>query len=86
MGRHTNEEMATLGKKAIGSIATILGDKTYFMGDQPCGADATLFAFLMGAVCPVFKSQLRDTINSHANLRAYIDRMKQQYFPQLAQN
>ena len=84
MGRHSNEEMALLGERAIGSIAAILGDKPYLMGDRPCGADATVYAFLSSAACPMFTSHLRNVIETHANLMAYIERMTNRYFPELA--
>ena len=84
MGRHSNSEMAQLGERAIASIAAILDDKPYLMGDRPCGADATVYAFLSSAACPMFTSHLRNVIETHANLTAYVDRMTKQYFPELA--
>ncbi|MCC2099417.1 MAG: glutathione S-transferase family protein [Hyphomicrobiales bacterium] len=84
MGRHSTEEMAMLGSRAVTSIADILGDKAYFMGDTPCGADATVYAFLSSMACPVFTSHVREAIGSHANLTAYIDRMTKQFLPDLA--
>jgi glutathione S-transferase len=83
MGRHSREEMAVLGERAIGSIAAIMGGKPYFMGDRPCGADATVYAFLSSGACPVFRSHLRDAIAAHDKLSAYVDRMTAQYFPEL---
>ena len=84
MGRHSREEMAILGERGIGSIAVLLGDKRFFMGEQPCGADATVFAFLSAGACPVFQSHLRDTIGRYANLTAYVARVTEQFFPELA--
>lgn len=83
MGRHSREEMQVLGDRAIASIATILGDKPCFMGDTPCGADATIYAFLSAGACPVFQSHLRRAIEAQANLTDYIDRMTAKYFPEL---
>ncbi|MGE3246568.1 MAG: glutathione S-transferase family protein [Beijerinckiaceae bacterium] len=83
MGRHAPDEMAQLGERAIASVPTILGDKPYFMGDAPCGADATVYAFMASGACPVFDSRLRTAIESRANIMAYIERINAQYFPEL---
>lgn len=83
MGRHNNEEMAFLGERAISCIATLMADNQYFMGETPCGADATIYAFLNSAACPVFQSHLRETVEKHRNLMAYLQRMTLQYFPDL---
>ncbi|MDP4595028.1 MAG: glutathione S-transferase family protein [Beijerinckiaceae bacterium] len=84
MGRHSKDEMAILGARAIASIAAILGDKPYFLGSEPCGVDATVYAFLTSCACPVFDSRLREAMAQHPNLTAYARRMTQQYLPELA--
>ncbi len=63
------------------SIADILGDRQYLMGDKPCGADATLFAFAASLLCPVFDTPIRTAAEGHANLVAYVARMRQEFFP-----
>lgn len=84
MARHSAEEMAYLGARDIDAIAIILGEQHFIMGEEPCGADATLYAFLTGAACPVFQSSLREAIAKHANLNAYIERMTARYVPEMA--
>lgn len=81
LGRHRPEEVAAIAGKAVESVAAILGDKPYLMGDEPCGADATLFAFAMGTLCPLFDTPIRQAAESHANLVAYSQRMRDRYFP-----
>jgi glutathione S-transferase len=71
-----------LAVRGIDALAGVLGDKPYLMGDQPCGADATLFAFVLGGLCPRFDTSLRTALASHANLVAYAERMKRQYYPE----
>ncbi len=83
MGRHSADEMALLGARDIDAISTVLGGNNYLMGDEPCGADATIYAFLAAGACPVFTSRLREAVGSHANLMAYIDRMQERYLPEL---
>ena len=80
-GRHTRAEIELLAAKSIAAVAAVLGNKPYLMGDQPCGADATAFSFIQSGLCPLFDTSIRTTIESHANLVAYVQRMKQKYYP-----
>ncbi|MCO4890321.1 glutathione S-transferase family protein [Cupriavidus sp. WGtm5] len=84
LGRHSEEELVALASKGVTSIADILGDKRYLMGDRPCGADATLFAFAGSLLCPVFDTPIRTAAEGHANLVAYMDRMRVEFYPELA--
>ena len=51
------------------------------MGDDPTGLDATAFAFVAGALCPTFATPLRDAVERHDNLKAYLVRMIDRYYP-----
>ncbi|MCO4860134.1 glutathione S-transferase family protein [Cupriavidus sp. WGlv3] len=84
LGRHSEEELVALASKGVASIADILGDKRYLMGNQPCGADATLFAFAGSLLCPVFDTPIRTAAEGHANLVAYMARMRAEFYPELA--
>ena len=84
MGRHRPEEIHALAKRDIDALAAILSDKQHLMGDEPCGADATLFAFVAGMLCPVFETPPRAAAERHANLVAYRDRMMARFYPELA--
>lgn len=79
--RHSAEEIAALGARVCQSLADILGSKPYLMGDKPCGADATAYAFLACAMCKVFTTPMRTEAERHANLVAYVERMTRQYYP-----
>ena len=69
---------------ALRSLSAILGDKPYLMGGEPCGADATVFSFVAGAICPVFETPLREKAKAYPNLLDYCSRLGQQYFPAAA--
>ncbi len=71
-----------LADRALASLSAILGDKPYLMGDRPCGADATVFGFVGGALCPLFETPLRTKAETYANLRDYCARLAKQYFPE----
>lgn len=82
MGRHSAEEIAALGSRSLGAIADYLGDKSFFMGAEPTGADATIFAFVVSAMCPVFESPLQHAAAGHDNLRRYVGRMTARFYPE----
>jgi glutathione S-transferase len=83
MGRHSNDEITELACRVIDSMAGVLGDKPYLMGSRPCGADATVFAFVAGILTPYFNSRLHTHALRHANLIAYRDRLQREYYPDL---
>jgi len=85
LGRHTADEIALLAARDLGSIAAFLGDKAYLMGARPCGADATVFAFVAACFPSRFKTPIRVAAELQSNLVAYRDRMMGQYYPGLAQ-
>ena len=81
IGRHTPDEIAAIGKHSIDAMADYLGDKAFFMGDEPTGIDATMFAFALSAICPLFDSELQRAASSHAYLRRYVGRMAARFYP-----
>lgn len=81
MGRHSRSEIAALGTRAIDAIADFLGSKPFFMGAEPTGADATMFAFTAGVLCPLFEMPLRTAAERHHNLKSYAARMTARFYP-----
>lgn len=84
LGRHALEESAELARRDIDALAGVLGGKPYLMGERPCGADATVFAFAAGLLCRHFEAPSRAAAEKHGNLVAYRDRLMAQYFPEFA--
>ena len=85
MGRHGPDELTALGDRAVESVAAWLGDKPFFMGSEPTGVDATVFAFTAGVLCPVFDSRVRATAERHANLTRYVGRMTARFYPDFSE-
>jgi glutathione S-transferase len=79
-GRHTPAARDALAIADIDALAALIGDKAFLMGDRPCGADATVFAFAAGFLTPVFATPIRTAAERHKNLTGYRDRIMQQYF------
>jgi glutathione S-transferase len=81
ISRHTETEMTSMADRAWDALSHILGDRKYFMGDAPCGLDATAFAFIAGATSKTFESPVHDKARSLPNLIAYRDRMLAEFYP-----
>ena len=80
LGRHTRAEIERLAARDLGAIAAVLGDKPYLMGDAPCGADASVWSMVAGALTPTFETPVRTAAEGFANLVAYRDRLATRYF------
>lgn len=81
MGRHAPEEIVALGTRSIDATAELLGPRPCMMGSEPTGLDATAFAFVAGALCPLFETPLRRAAERHDNLRHYVGRMTVRFYP-----
>ena len=81
----TRDEITAIGIRSIDAMAAYLGDKQFFMGTSPAGIDATMFAFAVCAICPVFESDLQRAAASHDNLRRYVGRMTARFYPELVE-
>jgi glutathione S-transferase len=79
--RHSPAQRAELARRGLRAFSTLLGDKPYLFGDRPHGADATLGAFAMGALCPLFDSATREEAERLPNFVAYARRIEAKSFP-----
>jgi glutathione S-transferase len=84
LGRHSKDELAQLGERAVASLADFLGDKPYLMGQRVCGADAAIFPFVAGFLSPTFKTPTRSAVEQRANLVAHSDRIMGRYYPEFS--
>ncbi len=84
MGRHTRADIELLAARDLDAIAAQLGDKNFLFGDEPHGADATVFAFVNSALCPLFETGILTSARKHGNLTAYAKRGMARWFPEMA--
>jgi glutathione S-transferase len=82
-GHHTHAERDVLAIADINALATLIGDKDFLMGEKPCSADATVFAFVASFLTPVFDTPIRTAAERNPNLAAYKDRITRHYFSHL---
>jgi len=81
IGRHSPDEIVALGTRSVDATADYLGTKAFTMGAEPTGLDATAFAFVAGALCPLFDTPLRSAAERHENLKRYVVRMTARFYP-----
>jgi glutathione S-transferase len=81
LGRHPAHEIVALATGTIDAVADYLGGKPFFMGGEPAGVDATMFAFIAGTLCPVFETPIRTAAERHDNLTRYVGRMAARFYP-----
>lgn len=82
-GRHARLEIEALAKTDLDAISAYLGNKPFLFGETPHAADASVFAIVLGLLCPLFATPLRTHAEGHANLVAYAKRGTARWFPEL---
>lgn len=82
VGRHSEEEIAMLARFSMDALELLIGNKPYLMGDEPCGADAFVFATLAAAMTPFFDTPIRTDAISRPRLVAYVSHMMDRFYPE----
>jgi glutathione S-transferase len=80
MGRHSRDQIERLAIKDLETLATIMGSRSFLMGERPCAADAAVFGMIAAILTPILESRVIDAASSHSNLVKYRDRMMERYF------
>jgi glutathione S-transferase len=80
IGMHSPEEIHAIGVKDVGAVADFLGEKPYLMGATPTEIDAVAYGILANIMQVPIVSPVKDAALGHANLVAFIDRMRTRYF------
>lgn len=81
-GRYSQAEGRAIVARAFQAIADYLDGRDFLGGAQPIGADATLFAFLAGAIVPtIFEGYCGEEAARHPAFRAYVERMATRFYP-----
>lgn len=83
LGLFNATEAFALGMQDLDALSSFLGDKPYFMGEQPCSLDASAYSNLVNTVaCPI-ESPLKEYGLTKTNLTNFCQRMQERYFPEL---
>lgn len=79
--RFTPEERLAIASRNLQEIANYLANRPFIGGEQPIGADASVFAIIWGLQTPYFKSAISDVARQHRLLRDYVERMSALFYP-----
>jgi glutathione S-transferase len=84
IGRHSNEDIYQIANADLAAISDFLGDKPFFFGDQPTGADATVFGYVTNIVDVPIDAPIPRFSRSRQNLVEYCQRMRARFFSELS--
>ena len=82
MGCHSLAEVYEIGKKDLSALAALLGEKRYFLGDQPSDLDATAYSFLVTFLKQPIENPLQELILKKRNLLEFCNREEGSIFPE----
>lgn len=81
VSRYSAEERRLMTERAFAALAGLLEGRDFAGGDKPCGADATLYAFLASITSAYFESEAPALAARHPVLGTYLARMKARFYP-----
>jgi len=84
IARHERDEIYALGIADVAAFGELLGDGPFLFGDRPTSFDAGAFGVIGNLKDGPFDSPVRDRIRATNNIADYIDRIREQYFSDLA--
>ena len=79
MGLRTHEDVVRCLSEDLDALSTFLGDKPFFMGEEPTSFDATIYSTFRHVADVPWDWAGRDHARSKANLVAYADRMRARF-------
>ena len=80
MGRHTEEEIYSLGLQDLDALSDYLGANHWFVGRRPTTVDASVFGLLANILWVPIESPLKEHLRSLKNLTAFCERVREQYY------
>lgn len=80
MGSHTREEIIQFAKDDLTALSHLLGNKPFFLGNDPTSLDACAFGFLTQQLETPWEGPLKAHSMALKNLVDYNERMKKRYW------
>ncbi len=84
LSRHSDQEIMELGLQDWRAVLKVMSQGPFFFGETPASVDAIVFATLASTILTPIRSPVRDFLRSQPPCLAYAERMRSQYFPELA--
>jgi len=80
LGKHSEAEIHQIARHTFQALSDLLGDKPYFMGDQPCSLDAAAYAHLAQCTLAELDNGLNRIAREYTNLVQFCSRVQAQYY------
>jgi glutathione S-transferase len=80
IGVHSAAEIHEIGRRDISALADVLGDKPYFLGNNPSEIDAIAYGQLANIMLVPIASPVKDEALNRKNLAAFVDRFRTRYY------
>ncbi len=81
ISRHTTREVYHKAEADLLALATLLGSRTWFIGETPTVTDASAYGLIANMYYSPLHGKLQEILNRHANLVDFCQRMKKSYWP-----
>ncbi len=75
LGRHGQDELYAMGRADLQAVATQLGNRPYFFGDQPTTLDAIAYGCLANLLLVPIETELKRIGLGFDNLRLFCERL-----------
>lgn len=83
-GRHTKEDIYQLCCEDLQAVLCLLGDNTYFFGEQPSSIDALIYSYFCNFLYPPAMTPMKQLLQNSAAAVTYTERMQKRYFNDLS--
>ena len=80
LGRHSESEIQAIAKQIFLSLSVLLGEKSYFFGEQISSFDVTVYAHLSEFITVDFSNEFNELARSYPNLIEFCRRIEKQYY------
>jgi glutathione S-transferase len=82
--RHSDEEIVGSALRDWRAVLAVMSGGPFFFGDEATGVDAIVFGTLATTVLTPIESPIRNFLRSQPGCLNYAERMREQFFPELA--
>jgi glutathione S-transferase len=82
--RHSDEEIVESALRDWRAVLAVMSGGPFFFGNEATGVDAIVFGTLVITMLTPIESPIRDFLRSQPGCLAYAERMREQFFPELA--
>ncbi len=80
IARHSHDEVYAKGRMDLLALATLLGERSWFVGNGPTVTDASAYGLIANIHYSPIRGPLQDSLASHQNLIDFCLRVKEAYW------